>query len=67
MINYVDDVLYYSNDDEMKRNFEKRLSKKFHLSLMGEAKWYLGMRRTQKGKYIAVDQDQYVKNITTSY
>ena len=64
MINYVDDALYYSNDDKMKKIFEKRLCKKCHVSLMGEAKWYLGMRITQKGNYISLDQDQYVKNIT---
>ena len=51
----------------MKKNFEKRLSKKFHLSLMGEAKWYLGMRITQKKNYISLDQDQYVKNITARF
>ena len=44
MIYYVDDVLYYSNDDEIRKNFEK----KFHLSLRGEAKWYPGMRIVQK-------------------
>ena len=43
-IYYVDDVLYYSNDDEIRKNFEK----KFHLSLREEAKWYLGMRIVQK-------------------
>ena len=67
MINYVDDALYYSNDDKMKKIFEKRLSKKFHLSLMGEAKWYLGMRITQKGNYTSLDQDQYFKNITARF
>ena len=67
MINYVDDALYYSNDDKMKKFFEKRLSKKFHLSLMGKAKWYLGMRITQKVNYISLDQDQYVTNITARF
>ena len=67
MINYVDDELYYSNNDKMKKDFEKRLSKKFHLSLMGDAKWYLGMRINQRGHYIPLDQDQYVKNITTRF
>ena len=38
MIKYVDDALYYSNDDEMKKSFEKRLSKKPHLLLMEEGK-----------------------------
>ena len=32
---------------------------------MGEAKWYLSMGMIQKEKYITLDQDQYVMNITT--
>ena len=67
MINYIDDTLYDSNDDEMRKNFEKRLSENFHLSLIGEVKWYLGMRITQKETYISLDQDQYVKNITARF
>ena len=47
MINYVDDALYYANNDDVRQNFEKKLSKRFHLSLLGKAKWYLGMRITQ--------------------
>ena len=38
MINYVDDALYYANNDDVRQNFEKKLSKRFHLSLLGKAK-----------------------------
>ena len=38
MINYVDDDLYYANNDDVRQNFEKKLSKRFHLSLLGKAK-----------------------------
>ena len=44
LINYVDDALYYSNNDNFRREFETALKKKFNLSLMGKAKWYLGMK-----------------------
>ena len=44
-------------------HFELTLKNKFHLTLMGEAKWYLGMRIGQHKDYIILDQDQYVKNI----
>ena len=67
MINYVDDALYYANNDNVRQNFEKKLSKRFHLSLLGKAKWYLGMRITQKKDNITLDQDQYVKNITSRF
>ena len=40
---------------------------KTSLTLMGTAKWYLGMKITQHKDYIILDQDQYVKNITTRF
>ena len=38
MIHYMDNALFFSNDDEATTYFEKRLSKKFHLSWMGDKK-----------------------------
>ena len=67
MINYVDDALYFASEDKVREHFELTLKNKFHLTLMGEAKWYLGMRIRQHKNYIILDQDQYVKNITTRF
>ena len=43
LINYVDGALYYSNYDVFREEFDTALKRKFNLSLMGKAKWYLGM------------------------
>ena len=43
LIYYVDDALYYSNNDKFREEFESALKKRFNLSLMGKAKLYLGM------------------------
>ena len=67
MINYVDDALYYANNDQVRMEFKLSLKNKFNLTLMGIAKWYLGMRIWQQKDYIILDQDQYVKNITTRF
>ena len=67
VINYVDDALYYSNNDKVRTYFEVRLKKRFSLTLMGEAKWYLGMRIRQRKNHITIDQDQYVKNIVSRF
>ena len=55
MINCVDDTLYYSNDDELRKNCVKKLFKKFHLSLKGEAKWYLGVGVVHKKNCLSLD------------
>ena len=67
MINYVDDALYYASDNKTRESFELSLKNKFNLTLLGIAKWYLGMRIRQEDEYITLDQDQYVKNIITRF
>ena len=34
---------------------------------MGQAKWYLGMIIKQHKDYMSIDQEQYVKNITSRF
>ena len=63
----MDDALYYANNDNVRQNSEKKLSKRFHLSLIGKAKWSLGMRITQNKDNITLDQDQYVRDITSRF
>ena len=67
VINYVDDALYYASSKRVREHFEISLKNKFNLTLLGIAKWYLGMMITQKPRYITLDQDQYVKNITARF
>ena len=67
MINYVDDALYYASDDNVRKSFEEKLSKRFNLTLLGKARWYLGMRISQFDQHIILDQDQYVKNIVSRF
>ena len=67
MINYVDDALYYASSHRVREHFEISLKNKFNLTLLGIAKWYLGMRIIQKPDYITLDQDQYIKNITSRF
>ena len=35
LINYVDDALYYSNNEGFRENFERKLKRRFNLSLLG--------------------------------
>ena len=37
--------LYTSNNEETRLEFEAKLKKKFNLTLMGQAKWYLEIGR----------------------
>ena len=55
LINYMDDALYTSNNDQIGVNFENKLKKRLNLSLLGAAKWYLGMRIRQHDSQIFID------------
>ena len=57
LINYVDDALNYSNNEDFRMKFERSLKKIFNLSLLGQAKWYLGMKIKNSIDYITLDQE----------
>ena len=40
LINAVDDQVYFSNSDKLRKDFEDKLSKRFD-ELLGQAHWYL--------------------------
>ncbi len=67
MINYVDNALNFASDDKTRESFELSLKNKFNLTLLGVAKWYLGMCIKQENNYITLDQKQYVKNVIARF
>ena len=67
MINYVNDTLHYANNDQVRLNFEKKLSNRFHLSLLGKAKCYLETKNKENKDNIKLDQDQHIKIITSRF
>ena len=67
LINYVDDALNYSNNEDFRMKFEKSLKKRLYLSLLGQAKWYLGMKIKQSNDCVNLDQEQYIKNIISRF
>jgi hypothetical protein len=64
ILDYVDDMLYYGNNDTQIKEFEELLQKRFNLELMGQAHWYLSTRINQLSNYdIELDQSRYCKDI----
>ena len=67
LINYVDNALFYSNSDRFREEFESALKKRLNLSLMGKAKWYLGMEIKQTLEHTIFNQEKYVYNIVIRF
>jgi hypothetical protein len=68
ILNYVDDMLYYGNDETTVREFEQQLQQRFNLELMGQAHWYLSTRINQLSNFdIEIDQSRYCRAIVKKY
>ena len=44
---YVDDIIFGSNDDRLSKNFATKMQSEFEMSLLGELKYFLGLRISQ--------------------
>ena len=68
LIIYIDDSLYFGSNENIEKEFEKHLSKRFNLELQGWSHWFLGTRlyREEDGSYL-LDQENYVKHILNRY
>ena len=68
LINAVDDQLYYSTSDEMRKDFEKSVCDKYDVELMGQAHWYLQSKITQHASFdVTVDQFRYIELICNRF
>ncbi len=68
VLNYVDDMLYYGDNESKVKEFEELLQKRFNLELLGQAHWYLATRISQKSNFdIEIDQTRYCLSILRKY
>jgi hypothetical protein len=60
LLNAVDDQLYFSNCDEMRREIETAVASAFDVDLLGQAHWCLQARITQNTDFsITLDQSRH--------
>ena len=68
MNNVVDDQLYFSNHDALRKDFEEALKNEFLVEFMGQATWYLQARIQQLANYsITLDQSRYMALISSRF
>ncbi|MGH7954550.1 MAG: reverse transcriptase domain-containing protein, partial [Gloeomargaritales cyanobacterium] len=68
VLDYVDDMLYFSTCAKLEKKFQEELSARFKAEFMGQAHWFLSLRITQNADFsITVDQSRYAKAITLRY
>ena len=68
LLDYVDDMLYFSTSDRLIDEFKSRLAKRFDVEFLGRVHWYLSCRIRQDIDYsITIDQSRYAKAIVKQF
>ncbi|KAJ9543932.1 hypothetical protein OSB04_023639 [Centaurea solstitialis] len=64
---YVDDIIFGSTKDDMCKDFEELMHKKFKMSSMGELTFFLGLQVKQKADGIFINQSKYVASMLQKF
>ncbi|KAJ9558174.1 hypothetical protein OSB04_012788 [Centaurea solstitialis] len=64
---YVDDIIFGSTKDDMRKEFEELMHKKFKMSSMGELTFFLGLQVKQKADGIFINQSKYVASMLQKF
>ncbi|GKB31475.1 retrovirus-related pol polyprotein from transposon TNT 1-94, partial [Tanacetum coccineum] len=64
---YVDDIIFGSTSYKLCKQFEKLMTKKFEMSMIGELTYFLGLKIKQDDKGISVCQELYTRNLLKKY
>ncbi|KAI3735814.1 hypothetical protein L6452_15332 [Arctium lappa] len=64
---YVDDIIFGSTKDQLCRDFEEIMHKRFKMNSMGELTFFLGLQVKQKKDGIFISQSKYVQDILNKF
>ncbi|KAJ9550670.1 hypothetical protein OSB04_014715 [Centaurea solstitialis] len=64
---YVDDIIFGSTKEELCKEFEDLMHKRFKMSSMGELTFFLGLQVKQKNDGLLINQSKYVKDMLTKF
>ncbi|GJW33332.1 retrovirus-related pol polyprotein from transposon TNT 1-94 [Tanacetum coccineum] len=64
---YVDDIIFGSTSYKLCKQFEKLMTKKFEMSMIGELTYFLRLQFKQNDKGISICQEQYTRNLLKKY
>ncbi|GJR56011.1 retrovirus-related pol polyprotein from transposon TNT 1-94 [Tanacetum coccineum] len=64
---YVDDIIFGLKSYKLCKQFEKLMTKKFKMSMIGELTYFFGLQIKQDDKGILICQEQYTRNLLKKY
>jgi hypothetical protein len=60
---YVDDIIFGSNDDEMRQKFAEEMQEEFEMSMLGELSLFLELQITQTSKHIHLSDQIHQRDV----
>ncbi|GKF83562.1 retrovirus-related pol polyprotein from transposon TNT 1-94, partial [Tanacetum coccineum] len=64
---YVDDIIFASTNHNACHIFSKEMNSKFHMSMMGQMSFFLGLQVSQSPKGIFINQEKYAVETLKKY
>ncbi|KAI3735634.1 hypothetical protein L6452_15141 [Arctium lappa] len=64
---YVDDIIFGSTNPKYCKNFSNLMVSRFHMSMMGEMNFFLGLQVKQLSTGIFINQSKYILDILQKY
>lgn len=64
---YVDDIIFGSTSYKLCKQFEKLMTTKFEMSMMGELTYFLGLQIKQTDRGLSICQEKYLRNLLKKY
>jgi hypothetical protein len=64
---YVDDIIFGSNVDKLRKKFVEEMQSEFEMSMLGELSFFLGLQISQSNKGIFISQMKYIKEMLKKF
>ena len=62
-----DDIIFGSNDDRLSKKFSTKMQSEFEMYLLGDLKYFLGLKISQQEKGIFICQANYIKEMLKKF
>jgi hypothetical protein len=67
IIVYVDDIIFGSNVDKLRKNNFEEMQSESEMSMLGELSFFLGLQISQSNKGIFISQMKYTKEMLNKF
>ena len=64
---YVDDIIFGSDNDQLRKQFAQSMQNEFEMSMLGELNFFLGLQISKSDKGIFISQPQYINEMLKQF